>query len=115
MKSGKVWGITNMIVDNTFVRICDLEILPNKRCSLHLHERHFNGFYVFDGQLTIEVHKAAYDLVDVTTLEPGQSMVVAPGEKHRFLTNYKGCTGIEYYWPDTSQEDIVRDDVGGSA
>lgn len=113
MLSGKVWGDTRELLKNPFVKFCDLTILPNARCSLHLHQQHFNAFYIFSGKLTVEVHRASYDLVDVTVLGPRDFMVVPPNEKHRFLTGKEGCCGVEFYYPAESQDDIVRDDVGG--
>lgn len=115
MLAGKTWGNTRELLNNPFVKFADLWIEPNRRCSLHLHKTHFNAFYVFSGQMIVEVHKAAYDLVDTTTLGPRDFMVVPPNEKHRFVTGVEGCCGVEFYYPAVSQEDIYRDDVGGAA
>jgi mannose-6-phosphate isomerase-like protein (cupin superfamily) len=113
VKTGKIWGVTETLLKKPSLHIERLTILPDKRCSMHKHERKWNGFYVASGRLLIEVRKIAYDLLDVTELMPGEFMVVAPGEFHRFVTEKEGCTGIELYWPDDLSDDIVRLDVGG--
>lgn len=112
MKNGKVWGVTETLLKKTNLHIERLVIDPMCRCSMHKHDRKWNGFYVASGRLIIEVEKA-YGLTDRTELEQGEFMAVPPGEFHRFVTDNEGAVGIELYWPDDLSEDIVRKDVGG--
>jgi mannose-6-phosphate isomerase-like protein (cupin superfamily) len=113
IKAGKVWGVTETLLKKSNLHIEGLTIEPFKRCSMHKHERKWNGFYVASGRLLIEVKKNAYNLIDVTELLPGDFMAVPPGEFHRFVSESEGATGIELYWPDDLADDIIREDVGG--
>lgn len=115
MKSGKVWGTTELLLKTPFIEIHRLAILPNMRCSLHKHEYKANAFYVQTGRLYIEVRKNDYALTDTTELGPGELMVAKPNEFHRFVTKDEGMTGIEIYYPEPISEDIIRADVGGAA
>lgn len=115
MLSGKVWGATRLVLSNPFCEVHHIKIAPNSRCSLHLHHFKANGFLVFSGRLFIEAVKNSYALVDVTELGPGDFMVVAPNEKHRFVTKDEPCEAVEFYFPQANGDDIVRDDVGGKA
>ena len=115
MLSGKVWGETRLLLNNPHVEFHHIKIDPNRRCSLHLHKFRANAFLVFKGSLVIEVHKQAYNLVDKTVLRPGDFMVVPPNEKHRFITLDEPCEAVEFYYPWTVENDIVRDDTGGAA
>lgn len=115
MLSGKVWGSTRLLLNNPFVEFHHLKIEPGRRCSLHLHRYKANAFMVFSGRLWIEVVKNSYALTDITELGPGDFMVVAPNEKHRFVTKDEPCEAVEFYFPQGNGDDIVRDDVGGKA
>ena len=110
---GKIWGTTELLLKTPFIELHRLAILPDRRCSLHLHRWKWNLFLVLEGSLTIEVHKADYDLVDSTIIGPGQITTVRPGEKHRFVTGAEAVKAIEVYYPESLSEDIVRMDVGG--
>lgn len=113
MKQGKVWGVTETLLKKTNLHIEALQIEPMRRCSMHKHDRKWNGFYVATGRLVIEVEKS-YGLTDRTELMQGEFMAVPPGEFHRFVTESEGAIGIELYWPDDLSDDITRKDVGGA-
>jgi mannose-6-phosphate isomerase-like protein (cupin superfamily) len=110
---GKVWGTTEPLLVTPFIEIHRLNILPNRRCSMHCHKFKWNAFIVLSGELAIEVRKNAYDLVDRTDLGPGDMTTVRPNEKHRFVSGAAECVAYEIYYPEPLSEDIVRDDVGG--
>jgi len=112
MKTGKVWGSTELLIATPLIEVHLLTIRPNARCSLHCHRSKWNAFFVQSGLLKIEVHKNDYALVDVTELGPSEFTTVAPGEFHRFLTGDDPVTAIEIYYPAALAEDIVRKDVG---
>jgi len=113
MKSGKVWGETFELLNNPVVEFHHINVEPNTYCSKHKHEHKFNGFFVFEGLLIIEVWKNDYDLVDETWLRPGDFMAVKPGEYHRFKSAAAGAQAVELYWPELLSSDIVRESVGG--
>lgn len=113
MKVGKVWGITECILQSPFVEVHRLYIEPNHQCSLHVHQRKWNAFLVLSGELFIDVVKNDYALTDVTQLGVGEITSVRPGEYHRFRTGDKPCDLVEFYYPDGMSEDIVRKDHGG--
>lgn len=115
MKTGKVWGVTELLLKTPTIEVHRLTILPNSRCSMHAHRFKHNAFYVTTGKLYIEVKKNDYDLVDVTELGPGDFTTVKPNEDHRFMTKDQAVTGIEIYYQEPLSEDIVRRDVGGRA
>lgn len=115
MKLGKVWGTTELLLRTPFIEVHRLMIVPNARCSLHLHQTKWNAFFVQSGVLRIEVVKKAYDLTDETELHAGEFTTVSPGEEHRFVTGDEGAQAIEIYYPAELSEDIVRRDVGGVA
>jgi mannose-6-phosphate isomerase-like protein (cupin superfamily) len=114
MRSGKVWGSTEVIISNPFVEVHRIHIEPNAHCSLHCHEKKVNAFFVISGSLKIEVHKNDYNLVDTTELTAGQRMAVKPKEYHRFISGPEPVEAIEIYYPEPLSEDIVRKDHGGA-
>lgn len=101
-----------MILATPFVEIHRLAILPFSQCSLHLHERKWNAFYVRKGTLYIDVRKNDYKLTDTTVLGPGDLTSVKPGEFHRFRTGEEEVEAIELYYPDSLSEDILRETCG---
>ena len=113
MLAGKVWGTTRAVLRSPFVSVDHLHILPQSRCSLHVHDHKANLFLVLTGRLSVIVEKNDYALVDVTELGPGQWTIVWPGEYHRFETGVDNAEAIEVYFPQPVGEDIRRKDVGG--
>lgn len=114
MKTGKVWGVTELMLRTPLIEVHRLTIQPHMQCSMHKHQFKWNAFYVKSGRLMIDVRKNNYDLIDRTELEAGEFMTVQPGEFHRFVTDEIGCDGIEIYYPETLSEDIIRETVGGA-
>lgn len=113
MVSGKVWGVTELLLQSPHVEVHRLTIKPKHRCSLHVHRTKWNAFLVLSGRLFIDVVKQDYPLTDVTELGPGDLMTVKPGEHHQFRTGAEPCKAIEFYYPDQLSEDIERKDHGG--
>tara|TARA_Y100000034_G_scaffold113522_1_gene148635 strand:- start:410 stop:754 length:345 start_codon:yes stop_codon:yes gene_type:complete len=112
MIEGKVWGITSEIFNKNNVAIHRIEGKKDGYCSKHKHVNKYNIFFVESGILEIEIWKNDYDLVDKTTLSPGQSTCIPPGEYHRFHV-LKDCVALEIYYTELSPNDIVRENVGG--
>ncbi len=111
-KAGKVWGETAVVEHRHGVQVHVIKVKAEHFCSKHRHRYRFNRFYVISGFLDVLVWKD-YGLVDVTRLDPGDSMVVLPGEWHRFECVTKDCVALEVYWTEAGCEDIEREDHGG--
>lgn len=112
MKSGKIWGETNVIFTLNGVRQHGLFIYEGSYCSRHKHEHQYNGFYVLSGTLEISIWKNEYDLCDKTILTPGTQTIVSPGEFHRFM-GVTDVLAVEWYWAEAKESDICRSDCGG--
>lgn len=113
MKSGKVWGTTELLLKTPLIEIHRLDVLPNAHCSLHSHAYKHNAFYVAQGELIIEVEQRDYDLTDITLLGPGEFTTVPPNLNHLFRTGSAGMQGIEIYYLEPLSMDIIRKTVGG--
>ena|SRR3990167_4252225 len=114
MLSGKIWGTTTLLLRTPLIEMHRLDVLGNAHCSMHKHDKKWNAFVVISGTLTIEVEKAAYNLVDKTVLYAGELTTVQPGEFHRFVTGPFSAVALEIYYPESlSDDDIVRRDCGG--
>ena len=114
MIQGKVWGTTKVLLKTPLIELHEILVDSNSFCSLHKHEFKWNGFYVLEGQIYIEVHKNSYDLVDITELNKGDFTTIKPGEFHKFYTKDSTAKVIEVYYPEDLSEDIVRKTVGGT-
>lgn len=113
MKTGKVWGTTELMKATPLFELHALTIKPMHECSLHVHRRKVNGFLVTKGRLFIDVVKNDYPLTDTTELKAGEYTEVRPGEHHRFRTGREGCEAFEIYYLDALSEDIERKGHGG--
>lgn len=110
--TGKIWGDTSAIIQNALVELHKINVKAGFRCSEHLHEHKWNGFYVESGVLEIHVRKNNYELTDVTILRAGDFTSVRPGEYHFFVCT-EACSALELYWPELLSEDIKRKNTGG--
>jgi mannose-6-phosphate isomerase-like protein (cupin superfamily) len=110
--TGKIWGDTSAIIQNALVELHKINVKAGFRCSEHLHEHKWNGFYVESGVLEIHVRKNNYELTDVTVLRAGDFTSVRPGEYHFFVCT-EACSALELYWPELLSEDIKRKNTGG--
>ena len=110
--TGKIWGDTSVIIQNALVELHKINVKAGFRCSEHLHEHKWNGFYVESGVLEIHVRKNNYELTDVTVLRAGDFTSVRPGEYHFFVCT-EACSALELYWPELLSEDIKRKNTGG--
>lgn len=110
-QAGKIWGSTIELEANPFMSLHRAEVKAGFRCSKHLHQNKWNGFFVESGELHIRVYQPS-GIEDVTILKAGDYAFVAPGMKHRF-ESIADTVLFEIYWPAQHAEDIVRDDEGG--
>ena len=56
MKSGKVWGETELVLQTPFVEFHRIWVHQGGFCSLHKHEHKWNMFYVTSGELAVHTH-----------------------------------------------------------
>jgi len=112
MKSGKVWGETELILQTPFIEFHRIWVHSGGYCSTHKHKYKWNLFYVISGELEIQIHKRDYPLIDKTTLGPREWTTVKPGEFHSFRAK-KYTLAFELYYPQPLSEDIIRKTVGG--
>lgn len=113
MKAGKVWGTTQQIWANGSFEMHRLEIKAGAECSEHKHNQKYNLFFVESGVLKIRTWKNAYDLIDETILNAGETFVQEPGEFHQFVC-LADCICFEVYWAKFDSNDIERRTVGKS-
>jgi mannose-6-phosphate isomerase-like protein (cupin superfamily) len=111
MIAGKIWGKTEAIHQNGLFEFHRIEFNKGYKCSEHLHEFKWNGFYVESGTLLIRVWQNDYDLVDETILGPGDWTKVKPGVYHQFEC-IEDAIAFEVYFSEFSHNDIVRENVG---
>jgi mannose-6-phosphate isomerase-like protein (cupin superfamily) len=112
MKSGKVWGNTELVHANGVMEFHRIEFKAGYKCSEHLHEYKWNGFFVESGKMLIKVWQDDQDLVDETTLESGDFTMVKPGKFHQFI-GLEGGVAFELYWAEFNHHDIKRRTSGG--
>lgn len=113
MRSGKVWGTTELVEANGALEFHRIEMVKGGVCSKHMHEFKWNGFFVESGKLIVRVWQKDYDLVDETIIGPGQYTKVKPGLYHQFECLEDGVV-FELYWAEFNHNDIKRETVGYS-
>jgi mannose-6-phosphate isomerase-like protein (cupin superfamily) len=116
MKSGKVWGQTELIHSNGALEFHRIEFEKGYLCSQHKHVSKWNGFFVESGELIVRIwHEHKLNTTpDETHLEAGDFTQVMPGLFHQFEGVKKGVA-FELYWSELSHYDIIRRTTGGRA
>lgn len=112
-KQGKVWGNTQSIFNKNNVEIHRIEIKKGGYCSKHKHNYKYNAFIVLSGVIEVDIWKNDYDLVDKTIVQKGEMTTVKPQEFHKFKC-IKEAVVLEIYWVELKEDDIERENVGGS-
>ena len=113
MKSGKVWGNTQLIEHNPSFEFHRIEFKANHCCSEHYHKAKWNGFFVESGTLLVKTWQQEPTddrpnmLCDQTILRAGDYYKVAPGKWHQFVGVDDGVA-FELYWAEFNGDDIVR-------
>ena len=112
MKSGKVWGNTELIEHNSSLEFHRIEFKANHCCSEHYHKTKWNGFFVESGTMIIktwanEPRPEQPMLCDQTVLHAGEYFKVEPGKWHQFIGVNDGVA-FELYWSEFDANDIVR-------
>jgi mannose-6-phosphate isomerase-like protein (cupin superfamily) len=113
MKSGKVWGNTELLEANGVLEFHRINVKEGGVCSKHKHKYKWNGFFVERGALLIRVWKNNYDLIDETIIRDGEYTKIAPGEYHQFEA-LKDTVAFELYWAEFDHDDIERETAGYS-
>jgi mannose-6-phosphate isomerase-like protein (cupin superfamily) len=113
IRAGKIWGNTELVHANGVLEFHRIEFKAGYKCSEHLHQFKWNGFFVESGKMLIRVWQDADQegLVDETVLLPGQFTQVKPGKTHQFEGIEDGVA-FELYWAEFAHDDIVRRTVG---
>ena len=118
MKSGKVWGTTQLVHSNSSFEFHRIEAKAGGQCSKHKHQHKWNGFFVESGSLKVRIWKETPSLlagesthVDETVLGPGDFLMVKPTEYHQFEA-VEDTVAFELYWAEFNHDDIVREDHG---
>jgi mannose-6-phosphate isomerase-like protein (cupin superfamily) len=106
VKSGKIWGNTELIEKNGVLEFHRIEYRANTQCSEHYHATKWNGFFVESGVMEIRTWEED-GVVDVTSLHAGEYFKVAPGKWHQFVGVQDGVA-FELYWAEFNHDDIVR-------
>jgi len=110
-KQGKVWGFTQEIFNKHNVSINRISINKNGTCSRHYHNFKYNIFFVESGKILVQEWKKEYDLIDETTLGPGEMCSVPPKNYHKFIA-LEDSIVYEIYYTELYNDDIIRYDVG---
>ena len=113
-KSGKIWGMTELLISHPTFEIHRIEANKSGFCSKHKHEYRYNMFYVESGKMLIRVWQNDYDLCDTTILEPGDQISVPPNIMHQFEALEDTIAFEIYYVERLDKKDIVRESVGGT-
>ena len=117
MKSGKVWGTTELIEHTPSFEFHRIEFKANYCCSEHFHRTKWNGFFVESGVLVVKTWQnepsedRKHMLCDQTVLRAGDYYKVEPGKWHQFLGVEDGVA-FELYWSEFDANDIIRRTVG---
>jgi quercetin dioxygenase-like cupin family protein len=112
-KHGKVWGFTQEIFNKNNVSINRIYINKNSYCSKHCHQYKTNIFWIESGKILVEEWKKEYNLVDKTILNKGDCCSIPPNTYHKF-TGLEDSIVYEIYYVELDNNDIIREDVGGS-
>ena len=117
MKSGKIWGNTELIEHNSTFEFHRIEFKSNVCCSEHYHATKWNGFFVESGTLLIKTWQSEPTdnrpnmLCDQTVLRAGDYYKVEPGKWRQFIGVDDGVA-FELYWAEFDANDIVRRTTG---
>ena len=116
MKSGKIWGTSQLIEHNNTFEFHRIEFKANHCCSEHYHKTKWNGFYVESGTLMLktwqdEPSEMRPSVCDQTVLRAGDYYKVEPGKWHQFVGVDDGVA-FELYWAEFDANDIVRRSQG---
>ena len=105
-RTEKPWGYEELIELNDFYVVKKLFMKNGQRCSLQYHNEKLETVTVLQGVLTLFIEDR------ICTLNPFETVTIAPGTHHRMMANDGDCLYLE---SSTIQlDDVVRieDDYG---
>tara|TARA_Y100000401_G_C8325647_1_gene228066 strand:- start:6139 stop:6513 length:375 start_codon:yes stop_codon:yes gene_type:complete len=112
MIESKVWGHNKSIFNSPNFQLKRVSIDTGGYSSKHCHKFKYNGFFIESGALKI----TQWDNDDISfdqKLQFGEGIIIPPLVYHRFeALTYVIC--YEYYFTESSDDDIVRIDTGGN-
>lgn len=118
MKSGKIWGITELVHANSSFEFHRIQAKSGGTCSKHKHKHKWNGFFVESGKLIVRIWKETDSQkagisthIDETVLSSGDFLMVKPTEYHQFEA-VEDTIAFELYWAEFNHDDIIREDHG---
>lgn len=111
-KSGKIWGHTSQLFSRNNVELHRLVGKKGGKSSTHKHNSKWSMLFVESGKLKVVVEKNDYELIDSTTLLPGEYITIPPGEYHFFEVLDEDTVVYEIYWAELDPGDIERRDCG---
>jgi hypothetical protein len=100
MKSGKVWGNTQLIEHNSTFEFHRIEFKANVCCSEHYHATKWNGFFVESGTLLIKTWQN-----EPTDHRPNMLC-------DQTVIGVDDGIAFELYWAEFDANDIVRRSTG---
>ena len=103
-----VWGNRLKVFEWDGGIITILWLVPNKRCSWHVHHKTINQFTCIQGKLGIKTDKGF-----TTTIIEKQSFTVEETEWHEFQTYKESAIVIEVAYVKFDSHDIIRRRLGG--
>jgi quercetin dioxygenase-like cupin family protein len=110
--SGKIWGYTSKLLSRSNVEIFRIVGKETGESSTHKHQAKWSMFFVEKGKIEVTVEKNSYNLVDITILNAMQSIIIEPGEYHKFKILEEGTIAYEFYWVELDSNDIQRKNCG---
>ena len=109
-KTEKPWGFELLFAHTPKYAGKVIFVKRGHRLSLQYHEKKDETLYIYEGKALLEIEGSDGRMVS-TTVQPGKSIRVPPGTKHR-LEAIEDTTFLEVSTPEL--EDVVRveDDYG---
>lgn len=110
----KLWGENRHVFAGSDFSIHHATIKAGGFSSRHCHECKYNLFYVVGGRLLVHFYATPEETEPcrVAGMGPGDRMVMAPGDWHRFEAE-TDVELVELYYVHIVEADIVRADEGG--
>ena len=100
----KPWGHELIVAHTTDYVGKILHIEPNEALSLQMHRVKDETFYVFRGEIELQVEEGG--ALIGRPLREGEAYHVAPGTRHRMVAGPSGCDLFEVSTPHL--DDVVR-------
>lgn len=110
----KIWGQTRCLARGHGFEVHELNIRRGGYCSRHKHSAKWNQFFVLSGTLGVRYYDPTGDEDEMHNLGRDCSLLVPPGQLHRFESHLSDVHCMEIYWTDpVDPDDIQRLDEGG--